>query len=57
VNAVITNIQGQQVYDISDAIGRNGSASTIQLGDLKAGIYILKLNIDGQLSTSKLIKN
>lgn len=58
----ISNIQGDFSYKIVDALGKiaksenKQTASTINISDLKSGVYFIEITNNDSKSTSKLIK-
>ncbi|RTY85706.1 T9SS type A sorting domain-containing protein [Flavobacterium sp. RSP15] len=52
-NVTVYNILGQEVLVRSP----KSNSTTIQTSDLQKGVYIVKMAVDGKVSTAKMIKN
>ena len=48
----VYNVLGQEILNLSP----NSNSTTIDISNFIAGIYVVKTNIDGKISTSKLFK-
>jgi hypothetical protein len=49
----VYNVLGQEILVKSP----KSNATTIQTSDLQKGVYIIKMAVDGKVTTAKIIKN